>query len=125
MQTGNTAMFSRAEIARSGHASRGIAKRQPAHAACRSRTAAPRHCAATRNVITSNPASAIAVTGYETPQLSQTIHSRTNGIVRVYADRRVAVSWARICASNQRSRPMKVTNAIAQVLKKEGIEWLI
>src|SRR4051812_8005350 len=93
MQTGNTAMLSRAEIARSGHAARGIAKRRPAAAACRSSTAVPRNCAATRNVITSDPVSAIAVIGYDTPQLNQTIHSSRNGIVLVYAGRRVAVSW--------------------------------
>src|SRR5206468_624286 len=86
----------------------------PAAAACMNRTAAPRNCAATRKVITSNPASAIAVTGYETPQLSQTTHRRRNGIVRVYADRRVAVSWRQnLCSTaeeppdegHQRNRP--------------------
>src|SRR3954466_4229742 len=105
MQTGNTVMLSRAEIARSGHASRAIAKLRPADAACVSRAAAPRNCAAIRNVITSNPASAIAVTGYDTPQLSQTIHSSRNGIVRVYADRRVAVSWRQNLCSPEQEPP--------------------
>src|SRR4051794_31598438 len=105
MQTGNTAIFSRAEIVRSGHASRGIAKPRPADAACRSSTEAPRNCAARRKLITSNPASAIAVIGYDTPQVSHTTHSRTNGTVRVYADRRVAVSCRRPSRIREKEPP--------------------